>query len=264
MESPILFQEINNLLYQNYKNNIISEKEYLLIKSKLTSNNNLSNQKLINIYNMLMEMKNNHKNNNYNHQQQQQISFQQNQINFQQNLIGQQQNQISTMSQMVSTQYVPRNQHPSIQNRQSNSHQQFVNNNYAQEENMRSNKINIPSDYNPRIPFPNIQQKNHKNNMEHQYQKIYTERNQYNQSIVDYKKEKTTRFVEEEEERQNIFITQQKKREHQFKKDTSSRRKIFEKELNSLEKNNVDPYKILDMPYNFTLNQLTGAYKKKH
>ena len=259
MESPILFQEINNLLYQNYKNNIISEKEYLLIKSKLTSNNNLSNQKLIKIYNMLMEMKNN----NYHHQQQQHISFQQNQINFQQNLIGQQQNQINTMSQMVTNQYVPRNQHPSIQNRQSNTHQKIVTNNYSQEENMRSNKINIPSDYNPRIQLPNIQTKNPKNNMEHQYQKIYTERNQYNQSIIDYKQEKTIRFVEEEEKRRNIFITQQKKREYQFKKDSNNRRNIFEKELKSLEKNNLNPYKILDIPYNFTLNQLTSAYKKK-
>merc|ERR1712202_82072 len=118
MESPILFQEINILLYSNFQHKIISEKEYLLIKNKLSANNHLSNQKLINIYNMLMEMKNNQKNNHFN-QQQQQINFQQNQINFQQNLIGQQQNQINTMSQMVSNQYIPRNQYPSMQNRES-------------------------------------------------------------------------------------------------------------------------------------------------
>ena len=263
MESPILFQEINNLLYSNFQHKIISENEYLLIKNKLSTNNNLSNQNLINIYNMLMEMKNNHKNNQFNHHQQKQISFQQNQIDFQQNLIGQQQNQISTMSQMVSNQYIPRKQYSSMQNLESNTNHQSVNNIYAQEANVRSNKVNISSNYNPRIQLPNIQHKISKNNMESQYQKVYTERNQYNQSMIDYKEEKKNRYLQEEEKRRNTFIKQQKERETTFTKESNSRRKLFENELNTLEKNNLDPYQILEVPHNFTLNQLTKSYKKK-
>lgn len=259
METSILFQEINNLLYNNFQNNIISKKDYLLIKNKLSNNNNLTNQKLINIYNMLMEMKNNQ----LKQQQQQQIHFQQNQINFQQNLIGQQQHQINTMSELVSNQYIPRNQYPVMQNKDSNTHQQFVNNVYAQEANLRSNKVNIPSNYNPRIPIPNIQKKIPKNNMENQYQKIYSERNKYNQSIIDYKQEKTEDFLKQEEKRRNHFISEQRARENKFKKESSKRRQNFEKELNLLEKNNIDPYQILELSNNYTLNQLTSAYKKK-
>ena len=69
-------------------------------------------------------------------------------------------------------------------------------------------------------------------------------------------------FEESEKRLEEEFQRGEMERRRKFQKDKEKRRKAFTGEINKFKRSKFDPYKILSLPKNFTMDQLKRSYKK--
>ncbi len=101
-----------------------------------------------------------------------------------------------------------------------------------------------------------------------QYQKIneYLERaNQQtaNTQIVQQTMKPMERYQSEEEIERRKFEAEQMRQRKEFEEQQRRRREEYKKQMQSFEQSKVNPYVLLGVPQNYTMEQLKNAYRKK-
>jgi hypothetical protein len=101
-----------------------------------------------------------------------------------------------------------------------------------------------------------------------QYQKIneYLERaNQQtaNTQIVQQTMKPMERYQSEEEMERRKFEAEQMRQRKLFEEQQQRRREEYKKQMQSFEQSKVNPYVLLGVPQNYTMEQLKNAYRKK-
>jgi curved DNA-binding protein CbpA len=100
-----------------------------------------------------------------------------------------------------------------------------------------------------------ISQMNHHNNHSNSNNKIISHPTQ-NMSIND-------RYLSEEEAATRKFEEEQKRQRREFEEQQRRRREEYQKQLSDFESTQINPYKLLGVNQNYTLDQLKTAYRKK-
>jgi len=105
-----------------------------------------------------------------------------------------------------------------------------------------------------------------------QYEKInnYLERvnkqTHQNQQVVYHPTQNmklSDRYETEEEEARRKFEQEQQRQRREFEEQQRRRKNEYQKQMKLFEDSQINPYKLLELPQNYTMDQLKSAYRKK-
>ncbi len=130
-------------------------------------------------------------------------------------------------------------------------------NNYLERANQQTSQQQQQQQYQPKLQIqqPQYQQKQHPHQQpQHQQQMIYHPTQNMNMK---------DRYETEEEEATRKFEEEQRRQRREFEEQQKKRKAEYQKQMKAFEESQINPYKLLELPQNYTMEQLKIAYRKK-
>ena len=144
--------------------------------------------------------------------------------------------------------------------------------NVSQQTSQQQNQQQLTNQANQQLKQQYQQQNNQQQYQQNQQQQLtnqshqqYQQNNRQNQLQLHPKNnmDLSQRYLTEEEEEREKFEREQQKQRKLFEEQQRRRKEEYQRQLKSFEDSQINPYKLLELPQNYTLEQLKLSYRKK-
>ena len=139
------------------------------------------------------------------------------------------------------------------------AHQQFKQQNQQQINQQNYQQQQLTNQSHQQLKQQNQQQNNQQNHQQNNRQNQQNQLQLHPKNNMDLSK----RYLSEEEEEKEKFEREQQKQRKLFEEQQRRRKEEYQRQLKSFEDSQINPYKLLELPQNYTLEQLKLSYRKK-
>jgi hypothetical protein len=143
--------------------------------------------------------------------------------------------------------------------------QQQLTNQANQQLKQQHQQQNNQQNYQQQNNRQNQQQLTNQSHQQYQQNNRQNQQNQQNQLQLHPKNnmDLSQRYLSEEEQEREKFEREQQKQRKLFEEQQRRRKEEYQRQLKSFEDSQINPYKLLELPQNYTLEQLKLSYRKK-